>query len=155
MADNGSGNYGGNGSVWWQNVHGQGNKPDKKLRRVEQVADGNNNEHWVRARASEDEVVGHDPVDLDKVGSGNKKGRFEVTLRYTTRPPFAGAGTMRAVAIQELQELVASANAALTVLQNTPSTGDADVEVKAHVPVRQRSSIPPLAPDKWEVTVDW
>ena len=155
MADNGSGNYGGNGSVWWQVVHGEDNEPDKEMKRVEQVASGKKEEHWVKARANEDEVIGHDPVELDKVGRGQKKGRFEVNLRYTTRPDFAGgSAAMRTVAIQELLELIQSATEALATIATTPHTQDVDVEVRAYVPIRQRREPPPES-GVWEVTVDW
>src|SRR5688500_16198332 len=155
MADNGSGNYGGNGSVWWQVVHGSNNQPDKHLKRVEQVDSGKNDEHWVKARASEDTVVGHDPVPLNQVGRGQKKGRFEVNLRYTTRQPFAGGGAaMRAVAIQELQELIQSALVALSTIATAPETAAVDVTVRGYVPIRQRQEDPPTT-GVWEVTVDW
>ena len=178
MADNGSGNYGGNGSIWWRQVHGRQGGPPRNIVRWngnpgQQPAGGD----WVKVGdQQETEVIGHDPVPVGQVGSANKRGLFKITLRYTTNPVFAVAGggaagggaasastgganqagdraEMRARAIQELQALVASANAALNTIQQAPAASDVDVAVEAFVPARRRTNMP--GPNEWEVNVDW
>lgn len=157
MADNGSGNYGGNGSIWWRQVHGKDTGPPRPIKRWNGTGQKPPNaDDWVKVDDQQDtEVVGHDPAPLNQVGRGQKKGRFEVNLRYTTRQPFAGGGAaMRAVAIQELQELIQSAMAALATIAVASETADVDVTVRGYVPIRQRQEEPPNT-GEWEVTVDW
>ena len=169
MADNGSGQYGGNGSIWWRQVHGRQGGPPRPIKRW----NGNGQPpggDWVKVGDQEEtEVIGHDPVPVGQIGSPGKRGLFKVTLRYTTNPVFAagggapaGAGSgsaadqsarnraeMRASAVQELQALEASVKAALTTIQ----TSDLDAEVVAFVPARRRTNMP--GPNEWEVNIDW
>src|SRR5687768_11517877 len=177
MADNGTGQFGGNGSIWWRQVHGRQGGPPRAIKRWNGSGQQPTAGDWVKVGDQEEtEVIGHDPVPLGQVGSLNKRGLFKVTLRYTTNPVFAvgggaaagGAGSgptsggagqtanraeMRARAIQELQALEASVKTALGTLQQAPATSDVDVEIEAYVPVRRRTSMP--GPNEWEVNVDW
>ena len=181
MADNGSGHYGGNGSVWWRSVHGANQTPGREIRRWNGSGNRPDVRDWVKAGDQGDqEILGHDGVALDDVGAAGNKGKFKVTVRYTTRPEnavgaaIAGVATvpgslrtekitaistelareaLRAVAIDELQKLVASANAALRELQSAPPNRSVDVNVEFYVPVMRRSN-PPEA-GEWEVSVDW
>ena len=181
MADNGSGHYGGNGSVWWRSVHGANQSPGREIRRWNGNGTRPEVRDWVKAGDQEDqEILGHDGVALDDVGAPGNKGKFKVTARYTTRPEravgaaIAGVATvpgglrtdkisgittelareaLRAVVIDDLQKLIASANAALRAVQNAPPNQSVDVKVEFHVPVMRRTN--PPAPGEWEVTVDW
>jgi hypothetical protein len=181
MADNGTGEFGGNGSVWWRSVHGANQNPGRQILRWNGNGARPTVRDWVKAGDQADqEILGHDGVALDDVGSPGSKGKFKVTVRYTTRPEnavgaaIAGVATvpgglrtdkitaistelareaLRAVAIDELQKLVTSANAAIRQLQNAAPNQSVDVSVQFYVPVMRRSN--PPAAGEWEVTVDW
>jgi hypothetical protein len=176
MADNGSGHYGGNGSVWWRSVHGA-----RQIRRWNGNGARPDVRDWVKAADQQDqEILGYDGVALDDVGEAGNKGKFKISVRYTTRPEtavgatIAGVATvpgglrtekiegistelareaLRAVAIDELQKLLASANVALAELQKAAPNESVNVTVEFYVPVMRRSN--PPAAGEWEINVDW
>src|SRR5688572_17607629 len=99
MADNGSGQYGGNGSIWWRSVHGANENPGRQIRRWNGNGDRPEVRDWVKAGDQDDqEILGHDGVALDDVGAPGNKGKFRVTARYTTRPENAVGAAIAGVA---------------------------------------------------------
>jgi hypothetical protein len=137
------GNYGGNGSIWWQVAH-TSNGSAAALRKRSQVNDANR-EHWVDD--SNDQVmIGHDPSALTGMGP-SRNGSFHVALRFSTQ----GNPARRTQIEQELRRL---SNDITKALQDVANSGEAQLSVE--VPAINRPSQPGRTPgDGWEVSVKW
>lgn len=103
------GNYGGNGSVWWQVNH---TAPTLKQKAWWNLTLDKKKDHWIEH--SSPTVEGHDPNDVSTIGKGSRM--FTVTLRYAVAPkeasPDIDAVIAAAAAGGGMDPVVAAAGAA-------------------------------------------
>lgn len=164
------GNYGGNGSVWWQVEHKVGtNGPKQKLKKRNAGGTDPKKDHWLD-ETDGTTTIGHDPVNTSSIGEG-MTARFNVHLRLSAAPFGMEAGvplpgTLSAAALDaKVNQLRGDITAELTRLKQqvdlalqSMSSGTPPLEVflDVNVPAIFRSN-PPAGPpgDRWEVNVHW
>jgi hypothetical protein len=171
------GNYGGNGSVWWEVIHGPRNNSRQLKYRTTGSPSPIEDDDWIMT--AKGITLGHDPTPLGEIEGD---GLFTVRLRFTTRNTAAGGRQVsarsangddkpaarrkktavrdqdpnrkeieREVAKTQLRRLIKDAQRALKEIE----TKD-DVFVAAFVPLRDRGKKRPEENrDPWEVSIRW
>jgi hypothetical protein len=166
------GNYGGNGSVYWEVVHTDGPVgPKQKLKKKNGPGTHPKNDHWLDETNGETHIGRH-PIDSAVIGEKGD-GTFQVRMRFSIMPNGAAAPVGPGMAMvkgqmvnlqaemdrrkdeirKELLAVRGRVDAALNQL-NDPNARDVTLEV--NVLAINRLTPPAGAPeDPWEVNVHW
>ena len=155
------GNYGGNGSVYWEVVHTDGAAGAvQKLKKKNVPGTHPKNDHWLD-ETDGSKTIGRHPVDASTIGDqGN--GWFAVTMCFSIMPGTGASAdsatgtatdTRRDRIRAELEAVVVRANAAIASLG---TAGTTEVKLLVNVPAVKRLAPPTgVGSDCWEVNVHW
>jgi hypothetical protein len=147
----GDGNYGGNGSVYWQ-VHHRSSIGPEPLKNKNKTSTNLKNDHWVDLGVpgnipakTGNEVKGHDPTPVAQIGNGS--GKFRIDIYFSG----AAAKTLGIDLKVLLGQLISDVSAQIVSLTSNP-----DAHLVIYVPAIGRTSEPTgTASDPWEVSVSW
>jgi hypothetical protein len=134
--DNGTGNGGGNGSVWWGMQHGSQRKGVRAPQLAQVDLDGPPGPG--RVKLGRMRAEGHDETPFDEIGRPDHPGMFRVRLRFRKADLESKAYTMSAQQ-REMIRLFA---------KPMPKLADDSVFLEIDVPAIKRD--PPAKGDDWQ-----
>jgi hypothetical protein len=147
----GDGNYGGNGSVYWQ-VHHRSSVPEP-LKNKHKPSTNPNTDHWIDLGVTGNipaktgnEVKGHDPIAVADISSGS--GKFLVHLYFSSKAATALGTDLKAL----LAKIISDASTQLGSLTSATPSAQLVIEVPA---INRLSEPTGTASDPWEVSVTW